>query len=191
LLVALINKQSDEEQIRSNAELDILLSKCAFEVKSKKVPNKVVQLVFNFDFDRKLVSKYANVLNRFIETKQSETKFVSWLTENGGINGVLSSNAKSTKSGLTAEQKLSTAIGIVSNADAIATIANQFGIETDKAFVLYCVPSADGSIEVKKVVTDDKFINPITTSFYDAELKQSVDADAVEDSVREELKKAS
>jgi|TARA_B110000211_G_C14066711_1_gene548003 hypothetical protein len=191
LLVETINEQSADDLIRTNAELDILIRKCNFESKATKVPNKIIQLVFDFDMDRKLTSKYASVLNRFIETKQSESQFISWLTHNGGINGVLSSNTKNTNSGLTAEQKLSTAIGIVSSSDAIATIENQFGIETNKAFVLYCVPNAEGKLEVKKVVTDDKFIKPITASFYDAELKQSIDADAVEDSVRNELKKAS
>jgi hypothetical protein len=154
------------------------------------VPNKIVQLVFNFDMDRKLTSKYASVLNKFIETKQSESKFVSWLTESGGISGVLNSKAKTkdTKSGLTAQQKLSTALGIVSNADAIVTIENQFGIETNKTFVLYCVSNAEGNIEVKKVVEEDKFVNPITTLFYDTELAKSVDTDSTEDSVREALK---
>ena len=189
LLVETINNQSADDLIRTNAELDILISKCNFESKATKVPNKIVQLVFNFDMDRKLTSKYASVLNRFIETKQSESKFISWLTDNGGINGVLSNaKTKDTKSGLTAEQKLSTAVGIVSSIEAINTIENAYGVETDKAFVLYVVPNADGKLEVKKVVTNDKFIKPITTSFYDEQLAESVDADAVEDEVRQSVK---
>ena len=189
LLVETINNQSADDLIRTNAELDILISKCNFESKATKVPNKIIQLVFDFDMDRKLTSKYASVLNRFIETKQSESKFISWLTDNGGINGVLSNaKTKDTKSGLTAEQKLSTAVGIVSSIEAINTIENAYGVETDKAFVLYVVPNADGKLEVKKVVTNDKFIKPITTSFYDEQLAESVDADAVEDEVRQSVK---
>ena len=189
LLVETINNQSAENLIRTNAELDILISKCNFESKATKVPNKIVQLVFNFDMDRKLTSKYASVLNKFIETEQSESKFISWLTDNGGINGVLSNaKTKDTKSGLTAEQKLSTAVGIVSSTKAINTIDNEYGVESDKAFVLYVVPNAEGKLEVKKVVTNDKFIKPITTSFYDEQLAESVDADAVEDEARQSVK---
>ena len=189
LLVEKINNQSAEDLIRTNAELDILISKCNFESKATKVPNKIVQLVFNFDMDRKLTSKYASVLNKFIETEQSESKFISWLTDNGGINGVLSNaKTKDTKSGLTAEQKLSTAVGIVSSTKAINTIDNAYGVESDKAFVLYVVPNAEGKLEVKKVVTNDKFIKPITTSFYDEQLAESVDADAVEDEARQSVK---
>ena len=189
LLVDKINQQTTEQKIMSNAELDIELSKCNFESKATKVPNKIVQLVFNFDMDRKLTSKYASVLNKFIETKQSETKFVSWLTANGGINGVLSNaKTKDTKSGLTAEQKLSTAVSIVSSTKAIKTIDNAYGVESDKAFVLYVVPNAKGKLEVKKVVEDDKFIKPITASFYDEQLAESIDADAVEEEVRDSVK---
>lgn len=189
LLVETINNQSAENLIRTNAELDILISKCNFESKATKVPNKIVQLVFNFDMDRKLTSKYASVLNKFIETEQSESKFISWLTDNGGINGVLSNaKTKDTKSGLTAEQKLSTAVGIVSSTKAINTIDNAYGVESDKAFVLYVVPNAEGKLEVKKVVTNDKFIKPITTSFYDEQLAESIDADAVEDEARQSVK---
>tara|TARA_R110002074_G_scaffold179728_1_gene343892 strand:+ start:4494 stop:5234 length:741 start_codon:yes stop_codon:yes gene_type:complete len=189
LLVEKINNQSAEDLIRTNAELDILISKCDFESKATKVPNKIVQLVFNFDMDRKLTSKYASVLNKFIESKQSESKFISWLTDNGGINGVLSNaKTKDTKSGLTAEQKLSTAVGIVISTKAINTIDNAYGVESDKAFVLYVVPNAEGKLEVKKVVEDDKFIKPITTSFYDEQLAESIDADAVEDEVRQSVK---
>ena len=189
LLVDKINQQTTEQKIMSNAELDIELSKCNFENKATKVPNKIVQLVFNFDMDRKLTSKYASVLNKFIETKKGESKFVSWLTENGGIYGVLSNGkTKDTKSGLTAEQKLSTAVGIVSSTKAINTIDNAYGVESDKAFVLYVVPNAEGKLEVKKVVTNDKFIKPITTSFYDEQLAESIDADAVEDEARQSVK---
>ena len=191
LLVDIINKQTKEQQIMSNAELDIELSKCNFESKANKLPNKIVQLVFNFDMDRKLTSKYASVLNKFIETKQSETKFVSWLTANGGIYGVLNpktANAKTTKSNLTAKQKLSTAVGIVSSTKAINTIDNAYGVESDKAFVLYVVPNAEGKLEVKKVVTNDKFIKPITTSFYDEQLAESIDTDAIEDEARQSVK---
>jgi hypothetical protein len=53
---------------------------------------------------------------------------------------------------------------------------------------LYCVSNAEGNIEVKKVVEEDKFVNPITTLFYDTELAKSVDTDSTEDSVREALK---
>jgi hypothetical protein len=174
LLVDTISKQTNEQQIMTNAELDIELSKCNFESKANKLPNKIVQLVFNFDMDRKLTSKYASVLNKFIETEQRESKFISWLTDNGGINGVLSNaKTKDTKSGLTAEQKLSTAVGIVSST---------------KAFVLYVVPNAEGKLEVKKVVTNDKFIKPITTSFYDEQLAESIDTDAVEDEARQSVK---
>lgn len=189
LLVDTISKQTTEQKIMTNAELDIELSKCNFESKATKVPNKIVQLVFNFDMDRKLTSKYASVLNKFIETEQSESKFISWLTDNGGINGVLSNaKTKDTKSGLTAEQKLSTAVGIVSSTKAINTIDNAYGVESDKAFVLYVVPNAEGKLEVKKVVTNDKFIKPITTSFYDEQLAESIDADAVEDEARQSVK---
>ena len=189
LLVETINNQSADDLIRTNAELDILISKCNFESKATKVPNKIIQLVFDFDMDRKLTSKYASVLNKFIETEQSESKFISWLTDNGGINGVLSNaKTKDTKSGLTAEQKLSTAVGIVSSTKAINTIDNAYGVETDKAFILYVVPNAEGKLEVKKVVEDDKFIKPITASFYDEELAESVDADAVEDEARQSVK---
>ena len=189
LLVDKINQQTTEQKIMSNAELDIELSKCNFESKATKVPNKIVQLVFNFDMDRKLTSKYASVLNKFIETKKGESKFLSWLTENGGINGVLSNaKTKDTKSGLTAEQKLSTAVSIVSSTKAIKTIDNAYGVESDKAFVLYVVPNAKGKLEVKKVVEDDKFIKPITASFYDEQLAESIDADAVEDEARQSVK---
>ena len=188
LLVDTINKQTKEQQIMSNAELDIELSKCNFDSKATKLPNKIVQLVFNFDMDRKLTSKYASVLNKFIDTKQSESKFISWLTDNGGIYGVLKSKSKTTKSDLTTEQKLSTAVGIVSSTKAIKTIDNAYGVESDKAFVLYVVPNAEGKLEVKKVVEDDKFIKPITASFYDEQLAESVDADAVEDEARQSVK---
>lgn len=189
LLVDKINQQTTEQKIMSNAELDIELSKCNFESKATKVPNKIVQLVFNFDMDRKLTSKYASVLNKFDETNQSESKFISWLTDNGGINGVLSNaKTKDTKSGLTAEQKLSTAVSIVSSTKAIKTIDNAYGVESDKAFVLYVVPNAKGKLEVKKVVEDDKFIKPITASFYDEQLAESIDADAVEDEARQSVK---
>ena len=189
LLVDKINQQTTEQKIMSNAELDIELSKCNFESKATKVPNKIVQLVFNFDMDRKLTSKYASVLNKFIETEQSESKFISWLTDNGGINGVLSNaKTKDTKSSVTAEEKLSTAVGIVSSTKAINTIDNAYGVESDKAFVLYVVPNAKGKLEVKKVVEDDKFIKPITASFYDEQLAESIDADAVEDEARQSVK---
>ena len=62
------------------------------------------------------------------------------------------------------------------------------GVESDKAFVLYVVPNAKGKLEVKKVVEDDKFIKPITTSFYDEQLAESIDADAVEDEARQSVK---
>ena len=189
LLVDKINQQTTEQKIMSNAELDIELSKCNFESKANKLPNKIVQLVFNFDMDRKLTSKYASVLNKFIETNQSESKFISWLTDNGGINGVLSNaKTKDTKSSVTAEEKLSTAVGIVSSIEAINTIENAYGVETDKAFVLYVVPNADGKLEVKKVVTNDKFIKPITTSFYDEQSAETVDADTVEEEARQSVK---
>ena len=189
LLVETINNQSAENLIRTNAELDILISKCNFESKATKVPNKIVQLVFNFDMDRKLTSKYASVLNKFIETEQSESKFISWLTDNGGINGVLSNaKTKDTKSGLTAEQKLSTAVGIVSSTKAINTIDNAYGVETDKAFVLYVVPNAEGKLEVKKAITDSELMKPITASFYDEEYADSQNADAVEDEARQSVK---
>tara|TARA_R110000868_G_scaffold276725_1_gene536483 strand:+ start:1787 stop:2542 length:756 start_codon:yes stop_codon:yes gene_type:complete len=196
LLVEKITNQSKNGQIRANAELDILINDANFETKSQKLPNKIVQLVFNFNMDRKLVSKYANVLNRFIDTKKSETEFVSWLSNGGGINGVLSNDTKSTKntaSGLTAEEKLSTAIDIVSSTKAINIIENEYEVDTDKPFVLYCVPTAEGKLAVKKVVTDEKFIKPITASFYDVKLAktQSDDADVVENKLIEELRKAS
>ena len=41
---------------------------------------------------------------------------------------------------------------------------------------------------MKKVVTNDKFIKPITASFYDEQLAESVDADAVEEEVRDSVK---
>jgi len=189
LLVDKVSRQTNEQQIMANAELDIELSKCDFESKATKVPNKIVQLVFNFDMDRKLTSKYASVLNKFDETNQSESKFISWLTDNGGINGVLSNaKTKDTKSGLTAEEKLSTAVSIVSSTKAIKTIDNAYGVESDKAFVLYVVPNAEGKLEVKKVVTNDKFIKPITTSFYDEQSAETVDADAVEEEARQSVK---
>ena len=175
----------------SNAELDIELSKCNFESKATKVPNKIVQLVFNFDMDRKLTSKYASVLNKFIETNQSESKFISWLTDNGGINGVLKSKSKTantTKSNLSIEQKLPIAERTVSETKAINTIDNAYGVETDKAFVLYVVPNAEGKLEVKKAITDSKLMKPITASFYDEQLAESIDADAVEDEARQSVK---
>jgi hypothetical protein len=189
LLVDKVSRQTKEQQIMANAELDIELSKCDFESKATKLPNKIVQLVFNFDMDRKLTSKYASVLNKFDETNQSESKFISWLTDNGGINGVLSNaKTKDTKSSVTAEEKLSTAVGIVSSTKAINTIDNAYGVESDKAFVLYVVPNAEGKLEVKKVVTNDKFIKPITTSFYDEQSAETVDADAVEEEARQSVK---
>ena len=51
---------------------------------------------------------------------------------------------------MTAEQKLSTAVGIVSSTEAINTIDNAYGVESDIAFVLYVVPNAEGKLEVKK-----------------------------------------
>jgi len=189
LLVDKINQQTIEQKIMSNAELDIELSKCNFESKATKLPNKIVQLVFNFDMDRKLTSKYASVLNKFDETNQSESKFISWLTDNGGINGVLSNTkTKDTKSGLTAEQKLSTAVGIVSSTKAINTIDNAYGVESDKAFVLYVVPNAEGKLEVKKAITDNELMMPITASFYDEDLAKTLNDDAVEQEVRDSVK---
>lgn len=193
LLVDKIYQQTTEQQIMANAELDIELSKCDFESKATKVPNKIVQLVFNFDMDRKLTSKYASVLNKFIETKQSESKFISWLTDNGGINGVLSNGkTKVTQSSVTAKDKAMArfmkAVDIACETEAIATIDNAYGVEDGKAFVLYVMSNADGKLEVKKVVEDDKFINPITVSFYDEQLAKNVDADAVEDEARQSVK---
>ena len=194
LLVETINNQSAENLIRTNAELDILISKCNFESKATKVPNKIVQLVFNFDMDRKLTSKYASVLNKFIETEQSESKFISWLTDNGGINGVLSNaKTKDTKSGLTAEQKLPIANIIIRNSVAtIDTIDNNLGITTDKAVLLYVVPTADGKqFEVKKIIDDEKKVNPITVSFYNKDRAEKLSTENVEDEARADVSKAS
>ena len=86
------------------------------------------------------------------------------------------------------EQKLPIAERTVSETKAINTIDNAYGVESDKAFVLYVVPNAEGKLEVKKVVTNDKFIKPITTSFYDEQLAESIDTDAVEDEARQSVK---
>ena len=193
LLVETINNQSADDLIRTNAELDILISKCNFESKATKVPNKIIQLVFDFDMDRKLTSKYASVLNRFIETKQSESKFISWLTDNGGYSGVLKSNtktanAKTTKSDLSIEQKLPLAEGIVSSTKAINTIDFDYGVTTNKAFVLYVVPNAEGKLEVKKAITDSKLMKPMTASFYNKELSDRLNADAVDNEARQSVK---
>ena len=44
LLVETINNQSADDLIRTNAELDILISKCNFESKATKVPKKLYNL---------------------------------------------------------------------------------------------------------------------------------------------------
>ena len=65
------------------------------------------------------------------------------------------------------EQKLPIAERTVSETKAINTIDNAYGVETDKAFVLYVVPNAEGKLEVKKAITDNELMMPITASFYD------------------------
>lgn len=206
-LLLLVDIQAIDSKAQTKTvmeSMDKILKGIELESMPTKLPNKIVACVFGFNgMDRRQISKYASVLNKFVElhsqkdadndfvfNRDKTDDFVSWLLENGGIDGVLKSKSKTkdTKSGLTAEQKLSTAVGIVSSTKAINTIDNAYGVETDKAFILYVVPNAEGKLEVKKVVEDDKFIKPITASFYDKELAESVDADAVEDEARQSVK---
>lgn len=182
---------------RERAVLDIDIKEMLEEknFKATKLPNQIVQLVFAFaDMDRRLVSKYATVLNKFIETEQSENRFIGWLTDNGGVNGVTSnSNNGSRKDGLSQSEKAKVVVNSITNYSTITTIDNEYGVETDKAFVLYVVPNAEGKLEVKKAITDSKLITPITASFYDEEVaKRSANADEyVLNEVREEVKEAS
>jgi hypothetical protein len=182
---------------RERAVMDIDINEMLEEknFKATKLPNQIVQLVFACaDMDRRLVSKYATVLNKFIETEQSESKFTSWLTQNGGVNGVTSNSGNSkSKSGLSQSEKAKVVVNSIANYSIITTIENEFGVETDKAFVLYVVPNAEGKLEVKKAITDSKLITPITASFYDEEVaERSANADEyVLNEVREELKEAS
>ena len=191
----LLTQKVDALSKRERAVMDIDINEMLEEknFKATKLPNQIVQLVFPFaDLDRRTVSKYATALNKFIETEQSESKFISWLTENGGINGVTSNsdNSKS-KSGLSQSEKAKVVVNSIANYSTITTIENEFGVETDKAFVLYVVPNAEGKLEVKKAITDSKLITPITASFYDEEVaERSADEDVL-NNVREELKEAS
>ena len=193
LLVIEVEKLEGRERKLVSLDIDEMLE--AKNFKATKLPNQIVQLVFDFDMDRKLVSKYATVLNKFIETEQSESKFVSWLTDNNGIYGVLSTkeqqqkdNAEMTAS-LTPTQKAN--IVDISQNETITTIENVFDVDTDKPFALMVVPTADGKLEVKEVVTDNKLFTPIYVSLFDRGVKeQNADAE-VENEVREELQKAS
>ena len=70
-----------------------------------------------------------------------------------------------------------------------------FAISFGSNFVTTSFPipllSLDGLFwlfEVKKAITDNELMMPITASFYDAELEQSVDAEAVEDEARQSVK---
>ena len=181
-----IDSISMKENVMS--ELDAMLEEKQLTVKSKKLANKVVQLVFSFDMDRRQISKYATCVNKFIETKKEYTSFISWLTENGGYNGVNSSKSKTAKSGLTQTQKIE--LVNVDKVETETTIENSFNVETTTPFVLYCVPNAEGNIDVKKVVTDTKFINPITASFYDDDLAKR-NAEDSDEEILDNLQKAS
>jgi len=204
-LLLLVDIQAIDSKAQSKTvmeSMDKILKGIELESTPTKLPNKIVACVFGFKgMDRKHISKYASVLNKFVElhstkdvednfvfNKDKADNFVSWLTEGGGINGVLISKTKTTESNLTIEQKLPIAERTVSETEAINTIDNAYGVETDKAFVLYVVPNAEGKLEVKKVVTNDKFIKPITTSFYDEQSAETVDADAVEEEARQSVK---
>jgi len=193
LLTQKVEGLPKRERAVMNIDINEMLEEKNF--KATKLPNQIVQLVFAFaDMDRRLVSKYATVLNKFIETKQSESKFTSWLTQNGGINGVTSNSDKSkSKSGLSQSEKAEVMSNGIAKLSTITTIENEFGVETDKAFVLYVVPNPKGKLEVKRAITDSKFITPITASFYDEGVaERSANADeATLNEVREELKEAS
>ena len=167
-----------------------------------KLPNKIVACVFEFEgMDRRQISKYANVLNRFVEANSTKVgdetvfntekadEFIGWLTNGGGISGVLDNNSTSTTNGLTAEQKLPIANIIVRNSvKTLATIENEYGIETDKAVLLYVVPTADGKqLEVKKVIDAEKTVNPITVSFYDKNKADKLSTENVENEARAEV----
>ena len=74
----------------------------------------------------------------------------------------------------------------------LATIENEYGIETDKAVLLYVVPTADGKqLEVKKVIDAEKTVNPITVSFYDKNKADKLSTENVENEARAEVSKAS
>lgn len=209
-LLLLVDIQAIDSKAQTKTvmeSMDKILKGIELESMPTKLPNKIVACVFGFNgMDRRQISKYASVLNKFVElhsqkdadndfvfNRDKTDDFVSWLLENGGIDGVLKSksktaNAKTTKSNLSIEQKLPIAERTVSETKAINTIDNAYGVETDKAFVLYVVPNAEGKLEVKKAITDSELMKPITASFYDEEYADSQNADAVEDEARQSVK---
>lgn len=208
-LLLLVDIQSIDSKQQTQvvmAQIDEILKELTLDSMPTKLPNKIVACVFEFEgMDRKQISKYANVLNRFVEANSTKVgdelvfntekadEFISWLTNGGGISGVLDNKSTSTTNGLTAEQKLPIANIIVRNSvDTIVTIDNDFGIETDKAVLLYVVPTADGKqLEVKKVIDDEKKVNPITVSFYDKNKAEKHSTENVENEARAEVSKAS
>ena len=210
-LLLLVDIQAIDSKAQTQTvmeSMDKILKGIKLESMPTKLPNKIVACVFGFNgMDRKQISKYASVLNKFVElhsqidaeddfvfNKDKADDFVSWLTEGGGINGVLISKTKTTnakttkKSDLSIEEKLPIAESIVSNKEAINTIDNDYGVESDKAFVLYVVPNAEGKLEVKKAITDNELMMPITASFYDEDLAKTLNDDAVEQEVRDSVK---
>ena len=192
LLVLEVEKLEGRERKLVSIDIDEMLE--AKNFKATKLPNQIVQLVFDFDMDRKLVSKYATVLNKFIETEQSESRFVSWLTDNNGIYGVLNSNSTTkSKSGLSITEKANATLVSFSDSTTIASIENVFDVDTDKPFALMVVPNAEGKLDVKRVITTSSLLNPIFASYFDEDVaNRKTDADAeVENEVREELQKAS
>lgn len=212
-LLLLVDIQVIDSKAQSKTvmeSMDKILKDIELESVPTKLPNKIVACVFGFKgMDRKHISKYASVLNKFVElhstkdvednfvfNKDKADNFVSWLTEGGGIHGVLKSktktaNAKTTKeSGLSIEEKLPLAESIVSDKQAINTIDNDYGVETDKAFILYVVPIAEGKLEVKKAITDNELMKPITASFYDKDLADKLNAEAVDNEARQSVKES-
>ena len=208
-LLLLVDIQSIDSKQQTQvvmAKIDEILKGLTLDSMPTKLPNKIVACVFGFDgMDRKQISKYANVLNRFVEANSTKVEnesvfntekadeFIGWLTNGGGISGVLQNTSTSTTNGLTADQKLPIANIIVRNSvDTIATIDNDFDITTDKAVLLYVVPTADGKqFEVKKVIDDEKKVNPITVSFYDKNKAEKLSTENVENEARAEVSKAS
>jgi hypothetical protein len=192
LLTQKVEALAERERVVIDVDIKEMLEEKKF--KATKLPNQIVQLVFAFaDMDRRLVSKYATVLNKFKEAEESEHNFISWLNENGGINGVTSNSNDTKKKGLSQSEKAAEVAKNITNYETITTIENEFGVNTDKAFVLYVVPNAEGKLEVKRVVTKAKLITPITASFYDKELAESsANADEnVLNEVREEVREVS
>lgn len=209
LLIDIQSIDSKQQTKIAMAKVDEILEGIELESKPTKLPNKIVACVFGFDgMDRRHISKYANVLNRFVEANSTKVEdetffkvekadeFISWLTNGGGISGVLdnkSTSTNTTTNSLTAEQKLPIANIIIRNSVAtIHTIESNLGYATDKAVLLYAVPTADGEqFEVKKVIDDEKKVNPITVSFYDKNKAEKISTENVENEARAEVSKAS